>query len=251
MKRFEGRVVLVTGAASGIGAATARRLVEEGAAVAIVDFDRSGAERIAGSLEELGARSVAIGADVTSRSEVEAAFARTVDEFDRLDGAVSCAGIVRDNLVHKLTDEDWSAVVDTHLKGGFLVAQTAQRQMVPQGSGRIVFLSSGSARGQRGQANYASAKGGLEALTRTLALELGRFGITVNAVAPGFVDTPMTRTTAERIGVTWDEFVETESRQVALGRIAQPEDIANVISFLLSDDAAFVTGQTISVRGGP
>ena len=249
--RFAETVVLVTGAARGIGAAICVRLAAEGATIAAVDLDEKGARESAARLRESGARATGIGADVTSRAAVEGAVSQTVAELGRLDGVVSCAGIVRDNLIHKLSDEDWDAVVDTHLRGGFLVAQAAQREMVPQRRGRIVFLSSGSARGSRGQANYAAAKAGIEGLTRTLALELGRFCITVNAVAPGFVETQMTHETAERIGIPWEEFVARESAQVALGRIAQPDDIAGVIAFLLSDDAAFVTGQTISVRGGP
>jgi len=237
---------LVTGGARGIGGATAARLAAEGADVVIADFDLAAAEERAAAI---GGR--AVRCDVTSRAEVEAAVAAAVGPTGRLDLLVTCAGILRDNLVHKMTDDDWEAVIDTHLRGTFLAAQAAQRHMVEQGSGSMVLISSTSALGNRGQANYAAAKAGIQGLAKTLALELGRYGITVNCVAPGFIATAMTEQTAARLGLSFDEFQEAVAAQTALRRVGQPDDVAGVIAFLCSADAAYVSGQVIYVRGGP
>ena len=187
---------------------------------------------------------------MTSRADVEAAVAAAM-ETGRLDVLVTCAGIIRDNLVHKMTDDDWEAVIATHLRGTFLAAQTAQAHMTEQGSGAMVLISSTSALGNRGQANYSAAKAGIQGLTKTLAIELGRFDIRVNCVAPGFIATAMTAQTAERLGVPFEDFQTAVAEQVPLRRVGQPEDVAGVIAFLASDDAAYVTGQVIYVRGGP
>jgi 3-oxoacyl-[acyl-carrier protein] reductase len=185
------------------------------------------------------------------REDVDALVDSTVESFGRLDIMVTAAGITRDNLVHRIGDEDWDSVIATHLTGSFLCAQAAQAPMVEARYGRIVFLSSGAARGNRGQANYSAAKAAIEGMARTLAIELGRFGVTANAVAPGCVDTRMAHATAERIGKPWKEFRDAIAQQIPLGRIAEPEDIADVVAFFCSDDARFVTGQVLSVRGGP
>jgi len=150
-----------------------------------------------------------------------------------------------------MSEEDWDLVVDTHLKGTFLCAQAAQAAMVPRGDGRMVFLSSASGRGNRGQANYSAAKAGIEALARTLAIELGRFGIRVNAVAPGFVETRTTRSIAERTGTDYEEVKRAAAGRAALNRVGQPEEIAAAIAFFAGADSSFVTGQTLYVRGGP
>ena len=244
--RFAGMTALVTGGARGIGAATAARLATEGADVVIADFDVAAAEETAAAI---GGR--AVRCDVTSRAEIEAAVAATVEPSGRLDILVTCAGILRDNLVHKLTDDDWESVIDTHLRGTFLSAQIAQRHMVEQGSGSMVLISSTSALGNRGQANYAAAKAGIQGLAKTLSIELGRYGITVNCVAPGFIATAMTEQAAARIGVSFDDFQEMGAAQTALRRVGQPDDVAGVIAFLCSADAAYVSGQVIYVRGGP
>jgi 3-oxoacyl-[acyl-carrier protein] reductase len=244
--RFAGTTALVTGGARGIGAATAARLAAEGADVVVADFDLAAAEQTAAVI---GGR--AIRCDVTSRADVEAAIAAAVEPRGRLDIVVTCAGILRDNLIHKLTDDDWEAVIDTHLRGTFLTAQAAQRHMVEQKSGSIVLISSTSALGNRGQANYAAAKAGIQGLAKTLALELGPFGITVNCVAPGFIATAMTEQTATRLGVSFEDFQEMVAGQTALRRVGQPDDVAGVIAFLCSTDAAYVSGQVIYVRGGP
>jgi 3-oxoacyl-[acyl-carrier protein] reductase len=244
--RFEGRTALVTGGARGIGAATASRLAAEGARVVVADFDAEAAEETAKSVG-----GTAVRCDVTSTDEVEAAVAAAVEATGRLDVLVTCAGIIRDNLVHKLTDEDWDAVIDTHLKGTFLCARAAQRHMVEQKSGKMVLISSVSALGNRGQTNYSTAKAGIQGMTKTLAIELGPFGITVNCAAPGFIATAMTEQTAARIGVPFEQLQTAAAEQTPLRRVGQPEDVAGVIAFLCSEDAAFVTGQVIYVRGGP
>jgi len=246
--RFEGKVALVTGGGRGIGAATCEVLARDGAKVAVCDLDQAPAEEVAGRLE---GRGLAVACDVSRRDQVEAAVQRVVDSFGRLDILVCCAGIIRDNLIHKMTDDDWDAVINTHLRGSFLCAQAAQRVMVPQRYGKIVFLSSTSALGNRGQANYSAAKAGLQGMARTLAIELGPFNINVNAVAPGFVETRMTEATARRLGIDWEEFKRMAAERTPLRRVGQPVDIANVIAFLCSDEAGFVSGQTLYVQGGP
>jgi 3-oxoacyl-[acyl-carrier protein] reductase len=245
MSRFEGAAALVTGGAKGIGAATAERLAAEGAHVVVADFDEAAATQTA---ERIGGR--AVRCDVTSRADVEAAVGAATRD-GRLDVLVTCAGIIRDNLIHKMTDDDWEAVIATHLRGTFLAAQAAQVVMTQQGGGSMVLVSSVSALGNRGQANYSAAKAGIQGLTKTLAIELGRFGVRANCVAPGFIATAMTQQTAERIGISFEDFQTAAAEQIPLKRVGQPEDVAGVIAFLCSDDAAYVTGQVIYVSGGP
>jgi 3-oxoacyl-[acyl-carrier protein] reductase len=244
--RFKDKVALVTGAGRGIGAATAQLFAGEGAKVAVSDMDEGPAKEVAGPINGL-----AIACDVTVRAQVEKMIERTVKELGRLDILVTCAGIIRDNLLFKMTDDDWDAVIDTHLKGTFLCAQAVQKHMVEKKYGKMVFLSSTSALGNRGQANYSAAKAGLQGMARTLAIELGPFNINVNAVAPGFVETRMTRATADRMGVDYEAFKLGAASQIPLRRIGQPGDIASVIAFLCSDESSFVSGQTVYVRGGP
>lgn len=244
--RFAGKVALVTGGARGIGAATAARLAAEGADVVVADFDLAAAEETATAI---GGR--AVRCDVTSRADVEAAVAAAAEPTGTLDILVTCAGIIRDNLLHKMTDDDWDAVINTHLRGTFLSVQAAQRLMVAQKCGTMVLISSTSALGNRGQANYSAAKAGIQGLSKTLAIELGRFGITVNCVAPGFIATAMTEQTAARMGVPFEDFMEAVAAQTPVQRVGQPEDVAGVIAFLCSADAAYVSGQVIYVRGGP
>jgi 3-oxoacyl-[acyl-carrier protein] reductase len=244
--RFKDRVALVTGAGRGIGAATARLLAAEGARVAVSDLDEGPAQEIAGPIHGL-----ALACDVSDRGQVDQMVERTVKELGRIDILVACAGITRDNLLFKMTDDDWDAVIDTHLKGTFFCARAAQKHMVEQKSGKMVFLSSISALGNRGQANYSAAKAGLQGMARTLAIELGPYNINVNTVAPGFVETRMTRATAERMGVDYETFKLGAASQIPLRRVGQPEDIANAIAFLCSEESSYVSGQTLYVRGGP
>jgi 3-oxoacyl-[acyl-carrier protein] reductase len=244
--RFKDRVALVTGAGRGIGAATAKLFASEGAKVVVSDLDEGPAKEVAGPIGGL-----AIACNVSDREQVESMVERAVKELGRVDILVTCAGIIRDNLLFKMTDEDWDAVIDTHLKGTFLCARAAQKQMVQNKYGKMLFLSSTSALGNRGQANYSAAKMGLQGMARTLAIELGPFNVNVNTVAPGFVETRMTMATAERMGVDYETFKMGAASQIPLRRVGQPEDIANVIAFLCSDEAGFVSGQNIYVRGGP
>jgi len=245
VRRFEGKTALVTGAARGIGAATAARFAVEGATVVVADFDEAAASETA---KEIGG--IAVRCDVTKREDVEAAVDAAASHGS-LDVLVPCAGIIRDNLLFKMTDGDWDAVVDTHLKGTFHAVRAAQRHMVEQHSGKIVLVSSTSALGNRGQTNYSAAKAGLQGMTKTLAIELGPYNINVNCVAPGFIVTAMTRQTAERIGVPFDTFAEAVAEQTPLRRVGQPEDVAGLIAYLCSDDASYVSGQVIYVAGGP
>jgi 3-oxoacyl-[acyl-carrier protein] reductase len=249
--RFAGKAALITGGGRGIGAATAARLASEGAAVAVTDVDADPAEQTAGAIEAEGGRALALVCDVTERAQVEDAVARSVEAFGRLDMLVTCAGVIRDNLIHKLSDDDWRTVLETHLTGTFLAVQAAQRHMVEKRAGKIVLISSTSALGNRGQTNYSAAKAGIQGMAKTLAIELGRFNVHVNCVAPGFVATRMTEATAARLGLDFEQFQELVTEQIPLGRVGAPEEIASVIAFLCSDDASYVTGQVIYVRGGP
>lgn len=251
MGRLEGRVAFVTGAGRGIGAATALRMAEEGARVALADIDIEGCQQVAAEIDRLGSESLVVACDVSDSAKVQDAVDQTASRFGRLDILVNNAGVLRDNLLFKMSESDWDTVMNVHLKGAFLCSRAAQKYMVQQKYGRIVSLSSTSALGNRGQANYSTAKAGLQGLTRTLAVELGPFGITVNAVAPGFIDTEMTRTTARRQGLDPDEVIANASKTIPVRRVGQPRDIANVICFLCSDEAGFVNGQTIYVAGGP
>ena len=251
MNRFEGKVAVITGSGRGIGAACGARLASEGAAVVISDMDPKTTEETAAKIAGEGGKAKGIAADVTQRESVENLVKGAVDAFGRLDILVCCAGILRDNLIYKMSDEDWDGVIDTHLKGTFFAAREAQKVMVPQKYGRMIFMSSTSALGNRGQTNYSTAKAGLQGMARTLAIELGRYSITVNAIAPGFIETAMTRQTADRMGMDFEQFKQGAASQIPVQRIGQPEDIAAAVAYLASEEAGFVSGQTLYVRGGP
>ncbi len=251
MGRLEGRVAFVTGAGRGIGAATALRMAEEGARVVLADIDTEGCKQVSADVSKLGSESLVLSCDVADSAIVQDAMDQAASHFGRLDVLVNNAGVVRDNLIYKMSEDDWNTVMNVHLKGAFLCSRAAQKYMVQQKYGRIVSLSSTSALGNRGQANYSTAKAGLQGLTRTLAVELGQFGITVNAVAPGFIDTEMTRATARRQGIDPEQRIAEASKIIPVRRVGQPRDVANVICFLCSDEAGFVSGQIIYVAGGP
>ena len=248
MGRYDGRVALVTGAARGIGAGTAKRFADEGAAVAILDLDESQAQATA---DGLGAtKAVGIGCNVSDAASVDAAVARVLEELGGLHVLVNNAGITRDNLLFKMTEDDWDSVMNVHLKGAFLMSKAAQKTFVDQKYGKILNLSSVSANGNRGQANYSAAKAGVQGFTRTLALELGRYNVNVNAIAPGFIATDMTDATAKRLGVDVDDFRKAAAESNPIKRVGAPEDIAAAAAFLCSDEASYITGQTLYVDGG-
>lgn len=244
------RVAIVTGAARGIGASIALRLAADGMSVGVVDLDEQGSERTAKEIIELGGRAIAIGADVADEKAANEAVALTAAELGRPSVLVNSAGIIRDNLIFRMSTADWDAVMDVHLRGAFLMTRAAQTHMTQAKWGRIVNISSTSALGNRGQANYAAAKAGLIGFTKTLALELGRFGVTANAIAPGFVETDMTVASAARQGLDYDEWKLAAASEIPAGRIGKPEDIAAVASFLCREEAGYVSGQVIYVNGG-
>jgi 3-oxoacyl-[acyl-carrier protein] reductase len=245
------RVAIVTGAARGIGAATAQRLAADGLAVAVLDLEEAAAKGTVDAIEAAGGRALAVGADVADAAQVDAAVARVTAELGAPTVLINNAGITRDNLLFKMTEQDWDSVMGVHLRGSFLMTRAVQKHMVEQKWGRIVNLSSTSALGNRGQTNYSTAKAGLQGFTKTLAIELGRFGVTANCIAPGFIVSDMTRATAERIGEDWDTYVAARAAQIPVARAGQPEDIAHMVSFFVSEGASFVSGQVVYVAGGP
>ncbi|MCP2370949.1 3-oxoacyl-[acyl-carrier protein] reductase [Agromyces terreus] len=245
------RTAIVTGAARGIGAATARRLAADGHAVAIVDLVEEQAAETAQAITADGGTAIGIGADVSDAGAVTAAVDRVTAELGAPTILVNNAGILRDNLLFKMSESDWDAVMNVHLRGAFLMSRAVQAHQVEAKWGRIVNLSSTSALGNRGQANYAAAKAGMQGLTKTLAIELGRYGVTANAVAPGFIETDMTRATAERMGVPFDAFVDAMVKEIPVARSGRPEDVAAAVSFFCSEGAGFVSGQVLYVAGGP
>ncbi|GIF74547.1 3-oxoacyl-ACP reductase [Asanoa siamensis] len=251
MALAERRVALVTGAARGIGAATARRLAADGLAVAVLDLDETAIKSTVDAITGAGGTAVGIGADVADREQVETAVARVESELGPPTVLVNNAGVLRDNLIFKMTDDDWDTVLGVHLRGAFLVTRAVQAHMVAAKWGRIVNLSSTSALGNRGQVNYSAAKAGMQGFTKTLAIELGRYNVTANAVAPGFIVTDMTAATAARMGIDFETMKKAGAEQIAVRRVGQPEDVAHTISFLASEGASFVSGQVIYVAGGP
>ncbi|MDR5760607.1 SDR family NAD(P)-dependent oxidoreductase [Caballeronia sp. LZ035] len=252
MKRFEEQVVLVTGGARGIGYAIAEKFAREGASVVLSDVDGATVGEAATQLAATtGARVGHFVCDVGDEAQVEQFIADVLASFGHIDVLVNNAGVTRDNLLFKMSAEDWDMVMHVHLRGTFLCTRAVQRHMVERRRGKIVNLSSTSALGNRGQANYSTAKAGLQAFTRTAAIELGPYNINVNAIAPGFIDTEMTRKTAMRRGIDPEEYKAMRAKSIPLGRVGQPADIANVAAFLCSEDASFVSGQIIYVKGGP
>jgi len=251
MQDNQPRAAIVTGAARGIGAATARRLAADGMAVAVLDLDAGSCNATVDAITAAGGRAIAVGADVSQDDQVETAVSAVAQELGPPTVLVNNAGVLRDNLLFKMSEDDWDTVLSVHLRGSFLMSRSVQKHMVDQRYGRIVNLSSSSALGNRGQANYSAAKAGMQGLTKTLAIELGQFGITANAVAPGFIATDMTAATAARLGMTFEDFQATVASQVPARRIGAVDDVAHTISFLASEGARYISGQVIYVAGGP
>jgi 3-oxoacyl-[acyl-carrier protein] reductase len=245
------RIAIVTGAARGIGAATALRLATDGMAVAVLDLDEAACTGTVKEIADAGGRALAVGADVSQADQVATAVERVAEELGEPTVLVNNAGVIRDNLLFKMTDDDWDTVMGVHLRGAFLMTRAVQKYMVGQRFGRIVNLSSSSALGHRGQVNYSAAKAGLQGFTKTLAIELGPFGITANAVAPGFIATDMTAATAARVGISFEDFQKAAADRIPVRRIGQATDVAHTISFLVGEGASFVSGQVIYVAGGP
>ncbi|UTX52244.1 SDR family oxidoreductase [Leucobacter aridicollis] len=245
------RIAIVTGAARGIGAATALRLAKDGHAVAVLDLDESSCADTVTAITDAGGRAIAVGANVADSAAVDAAVARVTEELGAPTILINNAGIIRDNMLFKMTEDDWDAVLGVHLRGAFLMSRAVQKHQVEAGWGRIVNLSSTSALGNRGQANYSAAKAGMQGFTKTLAIELGRYGVTANSIAPGFIVSDMTRATADRMGVQFDDFVGHMVSEIPVARAGKPEDIANAAAFFCSEEASFVSGQVLYVAGGP
>ena len=245
------RTAIVTGAARGIGRAIALRLATDGHHVAVLDLDESACQAVVDEITEGGGTAVAVGVDVSDAEQVEAGVARVAEELGAPTLLVNNAGIIRDNMLFKMSVDDWDAVMAVHLRGAFLMTKAVQAHMTASTYGRIVNLSSTSALGNRGQTNYSAAKAGMQGFTKTLAIELGKFGVTANAIAPGFIETEMTAETAERIGISFEDLKAQASAAAAVARTGTPADIAHAVSFFASEGAGFTTGQVLYVAGGP
>jgi 3-oxoacyl-[acyl-carrier protein] reductase len=217
----------------------------------VLDLDEAATQDTVGAIRRAGGRALGVGADVADADQVRTAVERVAAELGPPTILVNNAGILRDNLLFKMTDEDWDAVVAVHLRGAFLMTRAVQAHQVEARWGRIVTLSSISALGNRGQANYAAVKAGLQGFTKTVAIELGPFNVTANVIAPGYIATDMTRATAERLHLTFDEFLARVAKDIPVGRAGTPEDVAAAAAFFTSDEASFVSGQVLYVAGGP
>ncbi|MFI8772383.1 SDR family oxidoreductase [Gordonia sp. NPDC062954] len=245
------KVAIVTGAARGIGAGVAKRLASDGLAVAVLDLNEDSCADVVKAITDAGGKAIAVGADVSSEDSVAAAVAKVAQELGPPTVLINNAGIIRDNMLFKMTVDDWDAVMGVHLRGAFNMSKACQKHMVDAGWGRIVNLSSTSALGNRGQANYSAAKAGMQGFTKTLAIELGKFGVTANAIAPGFIATEMTAATAERMKVSFDDFKAAAAKEIPVNRVGAPEDIAHLASFFVSEGAGFISGQVVYAAGGP
>jgi 3-oxoacyl-[acyl-carrier protein] reductase len=251
MPNLENQVAIVTGASRGIGREISKKLAFEGATVYLVDIHEQALLETYHQFMDENLSVKAITTDVTKEAEVEKLFAQVEEDYGKVDIVINNAGIIRDNLLYKMSSNDWDDVMTVHLKGTFLCSKYAQKSMVKNQYGRIINLSSVSALGSRGQANYAAAKAGIQGFTKTLAIELGKYNITVNSIAPGFIMTDMTKAVAERLGITFEELIEAKVKQIPVNRAGTPKDIAQAASFFASPDSSFISGQVLYVAGGP
>lgn len=247
----EQRTAIVTGAARGIGAAIAHRLAADGLKVALLDLEESGCQAVADEISDQGGTAKGFVCDVADEDSVAQAVSSVADQLGAPTVLVNNAGIIRDNLLFRMEASDWDQVLSVHLRGAFLMSRAAQNYMTEAGFGRIVNLSSTSALGNRGQVNYSAAKAGLQGFTKTLALELGKFGVTANAIGPGFIESEMTAETASRVGMSFEDFKKAAAEQIPVRRPGTPSDVAHLASFLVSEGAGFVSGQVIYAAGGP
>ncbi|GAA4385444.1 SDR family oxidoreductase [Tsukamurella soli] len=247
----ETRTAIVTGAARGIGAAVAKRLAADGLQVAVLDLDEGACQGTVDEITSAGGKAIAVGVDVADEARVAAAVERVANELGAPTVLVNNAGVLRDNLLFKMSVDDWDTVLGVHLRGAFLMSRAVQAYQTKAGFGRIINLSSTSALGNRGQANYSAAKAGMQGFTKTLAIELGKFGVTANAIAPGFIATDMTAATAARVGIPFEDFKAFAAKEIPVQRVGNPDDIAHAASFFASEGAGFVSGQVLYVAGGP
>ncbi|WP_034748004.1 SDR family NAD(P)-dependent oxidoreductase [Halalkalibacter wakoensis] len=251
MKQLEGKVAIITGGSKGIGKEIAKKFAAQGGKVCVLDLDDTALNETKKECFKMGLELETFQVDVCQLTKVEQTFEHIANKFKKIDILVNNAGVIRDNLFFKMTEEDWDTVMNVHLKGSFHCSQIAQQYMVREQYGRIINISSTSALGKRGQANYSAAKAGVQGLTKTLAIELGRFGITVNAIAPGFIETDMTKATAQRLGIDFKELIRTNKKMIPVGRSGKPSDIANAALFFALEASSFVSGQVLYVAGGP
>jgi len=245
------KVALVTGAARGIGAQIALRLAQDGFDIAVLDLDREACRETADSVRAMGRSAIEVGVDITDEQSVEDAVARACAELDDPFLLVNNAGLMRSRMLHKMTLDDWEQVMAVNVRGSFLMCRAVAPFMREAKRGRIVNLSSTGALGLLGSANYASAKAAVQALTKSLALELGPFNVTVNAVAPGFVVTEMTRSMAEKSGMSIEAMEAEMIKDIPLARSGTPEDIAHAVAFFADERSSYVSGQILYVAGGP
>lgn len=242
--RLEGKVAIVTGSARGLGKAIVARLAKEGAKVVVTDLDQAGCDAVVDDIKAAGGDAMAVACNVTDRSAVQALAASTLERFGKIDILVNNAGITKDATLKKMTDDQWDAVINVNLKSVFICTQEISKYMVEQKSGRVISMSSlAGVEGNFGQTNYSASKAGVIGMTKTWSKELGKNNVTANVIAPGFMNTEMTKTIPQNI-------VDQMLSRIPVGRMGEPEEIAAAVVYLASDEAGFVNGVTLNINGG-